>query len=86
MSTKALFLTIVTAAAAAPAVHAAPAAVARALPSIVENDGTAPRMSDAALGQILASPSIHLAATARPRPFVQENGPTWVQWRAQVKR
>lgn len=86
MSTKMLFLTIVTAAAAAPAAHAAPGAVARALPSVVEIEGTAARMSDAALGQILASPNIHLAATARPRPFVQESGPTWVQWRAQVKR
>jgi hypothetical protein len=84
MSTKTMFLAIVTAVAAAPAVHAMPASVFHDAPGVVAGNGDVPRMSDAARDQILGSPTLHRAE--KVRVFVQENGPSWVQWRAQTMR
>jgi hypothetical protein len=81
MDTKKLYLAILAAAAMAPAVHAMPAHPPQSPAGPVVASADAPRMSDAALGQILASPNVHLA-----RAFVQENGPSWAQWMGQVKR
>ena len=41
------------------------------------------RLSDAARKQILDKSTLQLAVIKRP--FTQENGPTFVQWRAQQK-
>lgn len=43
------------------------------------------RLSDAARDQILDKSHNSLTVLARGKVFVQENGPSWVQWRAQVK-
>jgi hypothetical protein len=51
----------------------------------MEASGGIPRISDAAREQILDKSGIQLAAVKKPRPFVQENGPSFVQWRAQVR-
>jgi hypothetical protein len=85
MSTRTLYMAIVAAVAAAPAVHAMPTAAPHATPGVVADNGEIPRLSDAARGQILGSPNIHLVA--KPRPYTQEHGPSWVQaqWRYQRK-
>jgi hypothetical protein len=43
------------------------------------------RLSDAARDQILDKSHASLTVLARGKVFVQESGPSFVQWRAQVK-
>jgi hypothetical protein len=85
MSTKTLYLAIVAAAAIAPAAQAMPASTARYLaPGMIADSVEAPRLSDAARGQILDSSAIHLAKTKRP--FTQMGNP-WMQsrWTGQMR-
>ncbi len=80
MDTKKLYLAILAAAAMPPALNAMPAHVPQPQAGPIAATADAPRMSDAALGQVLTSPNIHLA-----RAFVQESGPSWAQWVGQVR-
>jgi hypothetical protein len=85
MDTKTLYMAIVATVAATSGVHAMPVAAPSLAPGVIADKGDTPRLSDAARGQILGSPNIH--QVARPRPWVQEKGPSWVQgqWRYQMK-
>jgi hypothetical protein len=85
MSTKTIYLAIVAAVAAAPAVHAMPVAVPQPGPGIVADNGDMPRMSDAARNQILGSPNIYLATYAKPKPFVQMGKWMQTKWAGQMR-
>jgi hypothetical protein len=85
MSTKTLYLAIVAAAAAAPAVHAMPTAVPHVASGVVAENSGLPALSDAARDQILGSPNIHLVA--KTKPFGQAGTNPWMQsrWVGQMR-
>jgi hypothetical protein len=85
MSTKTLYLAIVAAVAAAPAVHAMPVAAPHPGPGIVADSADMTRMSDAARDQVLGSPNIHLATYAKPKPFVQMGKWMQTKWAGQMR-
>jgi len=62
---------------------AAPAA--KGVVAVEATGGDILRLSDAARDQLLDKSRHSLTVLARQKVFVQENGPSFVQWRAQVK-
>jgi len=53
--------------------------------AVTASSTSVPQLSDAARGRIVDKASLRIARVPTPRPFLQESGPSWVQWVGQQR-